>query len=429
MTRKRLSRLDNGMRLITEAVDHVETVALGIWLDKGSRHESAEQNGMFHFIEHTLFKGTPTRNARQIAETMDSIGGVLDAYTAKEETCYSIKVRRKHLDHTLEIMADMLQNPLFDPDELNRERGVILEEIKMEEDNAEDLVYEKSMQNCWPDHPLGRPILGPPENVARFDHDEVSAFHRYFYRPQNMIVAAAGLLDHDHLAKRLNELFPAQPILDYKPLQPAPNCAPHQVYIQRSSLEQMNFCLNFQGICQTDKRYEQLALLNTLLGAGMSCRLFQKIREDRGLTYSIGSFTFSAADTGLVTLYGACSPKHFDQVIDLCLEELRLLCQNGLEKGELDRAREQYTGSLVMGLEGTASRSGALARTLMYLDEVFDVGKVQADLERVTEDDVLALARDLFTDQAMSLCAIGKFDQEAPATPWKLFKSAPAQMM
>lgn len=420
MTGKRYSRLNNGMRVITEAVDHVDTVALGIWLDKGSRHESPSENGMFHFIEHTLFKGTPSRNARQIAETIDSIGGILDAYTAKEETCYSIKVRRKHLDHTLEILADMLQNPLFDPEELDRERGVILEEIKMEEDNAEDLVYEKSLFYFWPDHSLGSPILGTPENVSRFDHAEVSAFHRRFYRPDHMIVSAAGKLDHDYLCQKLAELFPVNRLPLDPPVELAPLASPQQIYLPRPSLEQVNFCLNFNGLSQLDARYEQMALLNTLLGAGMSCRLFQKIREDRGLTYSIGSFTFAARDSGLFTIYGGCGPETFEEVVNLCLEELRILCREGLQPGELDRAREQYTGSLVMGLESTHSRASAMARHLLYMDEIFDEEKVQEEVEKITEAETLELARELFNDSSLSLCAIGRLDEEAPASPFQL---------
>ena len=420
---KQHTTLENEIELVTEVLPHVETVFLGVWLTKGARFERPTQNGMFHFIEHVLFKGTPSHSAKGIAEAIEGVGGYLDAYTGKEETCFSLKVRAKHLDSTLTILADMLINPLFDEKELDKERQVILEEIKMEEDNPEDVIYEKSTHHFWKDHSMGHPILGSPENVKQFRQREVASFHREFYANSNMVIAAAGRLNHEALAQRILELFPDRQT-KRTPQWILPKSKPthraFQRYFPDQGLEQVNFCLNFPGVALADPRRTGLQLLTTLIGGGMSSRLFQKVREERGLAYTIGAFSPSYSDCGHWTIYGGCSPEHFEQIMSLCIDELKSILQNGVSIEEWNRSKEQVISSLVMGLESTTTRASILARYLIYKNKLFDTEDDIEEIETCQPEEALALARDLFTDQSLGLGALGPLHSTEPNTPWHL---------
>ena len=415
-----MSQLTNGMQVITEDMTGVETVSLGIWLPRGSRDEQKHENGMFHFIEHTLFKGTPTRGAREIAEEVEGYGGILDAYTAKEETCYSLKVRAVHLERTLGVLGDMLVNPSFRPEELDRERQVILEEIKMEEDNPEDVVYEDSVARFWQDHPISRPILGPAENVSAFSSDQVREFHKRFYTTDQLVVAAAGKLSHDHICKNLEALFPNAPTTTEMPERVAPKVTPTQIYLHKKHLEQVNFCLHFSAASHTDENRHQLLLLNTLLGGGMSSRLFQSIREDRGLAYHISSFLSPYSDCGQLSIYGGCSPEKLDEVFQQTLVELERLKQEPVTAKELDRAREQCNSSLVMGLETTGARASGQAREYLTMGRTFDVYKALEELSDITIADVQQAACETFSSEHFGLSALGRISAKGPKKPWVL---------
>ena len=418
-----VTTLENGMRLLTERVDYVDTVTLGVWLTHGSRDEAPDENGMFHFIEHTLFKGTADLSARRIAEIMDGMGGVLDAYTSKEETCYSVKVPTRHLSRALDIMAEMLCHPIFDREELDRERMVVLEEIKMEEDNPEDLVYERNLQAFWRDHPLGRPILGTRESVSAFRQADVRAFHQRFYRTQAMVVAAAGKVDHQDLIAQLSARFPTSPS-DLAPLaRKAPKPHAFQIYLPTEHHEQVNFCLSFPGISHRDPDRFAYFLLSTLLGGSMSSRLFQKIREDRGLVYHIGTFLNSTMDGGIFTIYGGCSPEHFPQVMRLSLGEVSTLVRHGPSAEELARAREHYIGSTQMSLEATQARASAMAKAHIYRGEKFDLEAGFAALERVSLGDVQRVAATHLRDDFLGLTAIGRLPGEQPQERWSIADS------
>ncbi len=417
----RTAVLRNRMRVVSERLSHVETVFLGVWLNRGSRSEAPRENGMFHFIEHMLFKGTAARSARRIAEEIEGVGGVLDAYTGKEETSYSARVRAKHLPLALEILADMLCAPKFDPAELDRERQVILEEMKMEEDNPEDLAYERGVQAFWRDHPLGAPILGVPKNIRRFDRAETAAFHRRFYTPENMLVVAVGNVDHDDLCRRLEALFPnREPEGGEEPAWTAPKPAPSQRYLVNDALEQVNFCVNFAGVSVGDPRRDAMMALASLLGGGMSSRLFQSVREERGLAYSVGAFANAFSDSGMVTVYGGCSPDRFDEVMEVSLDEIAALASRGATAQELGRAKEQLIGSLAISLEGVYSRASATARQMLYFDRPLDAAESIRELESVSLDEVNALAGELFDNRAMGVFAVGDLKAEAPARPWRL---------
>jgi len=418
---QRTAVLSNGMRVVSERLPHLETVFLGVWLTRGSRSESERENGMFHFIEHMLFKGTPTRTARQIAEQIEGVGGSLDAYTDKEETCYSFRVRAVHLPLALDILADMLRRPLFDPQELDRERQVVLEEMKMEEDNPEDLSFERSVAAFWPDHPLGRPVLGQPENLKRFDREETAAFHRRYYTPANMLVVAVGKVDHEDLCHRLAALFPSQAEGDSEEAsQTAPRPTAQQRYQRDKGLEQINFILNFPGVSVHDGRRDVMSVMTALLGGGMSSRLFQAVREERGLAYSIGAFAHAYADCGMLTIYGGCSPERFDEAMRLCLDEIRGLRDGGVDPDEANRAKEQLIGSLAISLESVVSRASAIARRMLYENKPLDPAGAIARLQAVTPAQVNALAGEVFDNRAMGVFALGDLPARGPKQPWTL---------
>lgn len=411
------------MKVISERVPSIETVSLGVWLDLGSRDESARENGVFHFIEHTLFKGTPNRGARAIAESIDGVGGVLDAYTGKEETCYSVRVREKHLKLVLEILADMLLRPLFDDKELDRERRVVLEEMKMEEDDPEDVAFEKSIRHFWAGHALGRPILGTPENVNRFDHEEVAGFHREVYDPRRLVVVAVGKVDHQSLVRRLAELFPAVSG-ERKPSRRAARTMPKprafQKYEHRPHLEQVNFCLSFPGLAQNDSRRHALYLLNTILGGGMSSRLFQAIREERGLAYSIGSFTQFFSDCGQWLVYGGCGLESFSEVKAVSCDEIRRLREDSVTEPELRRAKEQFIGNYSLSLESTTARTSALARQWIFSNEYFDMALLIDQIEAVSSNEIISLGRELLRDESLGVYAVGPFGKRKPGKSWSV---------
>jgi len=410
------TRLVNGMHVASEHMTGVETVSLGIFLPRGSRHEPERSGGITHFIEHMLFKGTAARSARGIAEATDAVGGVLDAYTAKEETCFSFKVRNKHLETMLDILADMMQNPAFTAGELDRERMVILEEIKMEEDNPEDLVHEKNIQEIWAGHPMGAPILGTHSSVQALSREEIVDFHQRQFRNAGMVVTAAGSIDHDWLCDAIAARFPgSEPIPEASPAAAAvPVPIASQRFVSREHLEQVNFCISFDAPAYPDEARETLYLLSSVLGGSMSSRLFQKIREEHGLAYTIGSFANTYSDCGLLTIYGGCSPDRFETVVALVLGEIAALRDHGVPSDELARAREQLIGNTLMGLETTGSRSAVLARELMLRGRLFDLEETVARMEAVDGDRVLGLARHIFRDARMGLTAVGRLSGHEP---------------
>ena len=412
--------LTNGMGVISEHIDHVESVSLGIWLKKGSRHEPARQNGMFHFIEHTLFKGTPSRSAREIAEAFDGIGGTLDAYTGKEETCYFIRVRGKHLDQGLDILADMLSRPVFKDEELDRERQVILEEIRMVEDTPEDMAFEKCLQHFWQGHAMGRPILGSPKNLNRFSQAETHAFHKEHYRLGDMVCAVAGNVNHRHLTERLEELFEHSDMrgMGSATVKPPQNRA-FQTYIPSDHFEQVHFLICFPGLYHTHNQIAVIGLLSTVLGGGMSSRLFQSVREERGLAYNIGSFSSSYSDCGHLSVYGACSPGNFEQTLGLCLKEIDRLKNDGITLDELARAKEQVIGNLTMGLENTYQRAAALAKRAITHQEIFDLDKTVAKIEGILAGEIMETARQCLIDDEMGILALGALPKK-PTTRWSI---------
>ena len=398
--------LDTGLRLVTETMPHVRSVTIGVWLTRGSRHEPEVEGGIAHFVEHMLFKGTDTRSAEDIAQAIDSIGGQLDAFTAKEYASYYIKVLDEHLPLAVDLLSDIVMRPAFVEEELAREKKVILEEIKMVEDTPDDLVHELFTQHFWDSHPLGRPILGSRETVESFTGATLRAYFGNAYVAPNMIVSAAGNLDHAQLRDLVSKAFAALPARTDAFEQTAPTVRP-TVITRTKDLEQSHICLGTNSYQQNhDDRYVSY-ILNSLLGGSMSSRLFQNIREKRGLAYSVFSGLSAYRDAGNMTIYAGCAADAVEEVIDLCVEELRGLKRAPVPDTELGRAKDHLKGSLMLSLENTASRMSHLARQEIYFDRHFGLDETLAGVQRVTAADISRVASDLFANGSLAATVLG----------------------
>ena len=358
----------NGLVVITEPMEHVHSVSVGIWLRSGSRREPADLNGISHFIEHMVFKGTNRRSAEDIAREVDSVGGMLDAFTSKEMVCFNSKVLDEHLSKVFDVIADMVLEPKFAQDEIEREKAVILEEIRMTQDNPEDLVHELFTQNFWYPHPIGKPILGTPETVGAFSRDTLRSWFQERYAPNNMVITAAGHLSHAQLLDLVAERFADRPA--GKPWTPesAPVAAPHITARTKHELEQVHLCLGVSALPMTDRRRFGVSVLNNILGGGMSSRLFQNIRERKGLAYSIFSELNSYRDAGVLSVYAGTSLETLGQLVRCVLDEFRRMKDVPPPEEELRRAKDHLKGATLLALEGTGQRMNSLARYHIYFD-------------------------------------------------------------
>jgi predicted Zn-dependent peptidase len=406
--------LDTGLRLITETMPQVRSVTIGVWLLRGSRHESDERSGIAHFVEHMLFKGTDSRSAEDIAQAIDSIGGQLDAFTAKEYASYYIKVLDEHLPLAVELLADIVMHPAFAEDEIGREKKVILEEIKMVEDTPDDLVHELFTQHFWEGHPLGRPILGSKETVEGLTEPSLKEYFRGAYVAPNMIVSAAGNLDHAHVRELISTAFRSLPAKGEVFSGRPPTVKP-AVHTRTKDLEQSHICLGTNSYPQSHEDRYVSYILNSVLGGSMSSRLFQNVREKRGLAYSVFSGLSAYRDAGNITIYAGCASDAVEEVIDLCVEELRGLKRTPVPVAELTRAKDHLKGSLMLSLENTASRMSHLARQEIYFERHFGLDETLAGVQRVTSDDIQRVASDLFANGSLAAMVLGP--REPSLTP------------
>jgi predicted Zn-dependent peptidase len=401
--------LPNGLLVLTESMPHLRSVSMGAWIGSGSRDEAPEVNGVSHFVEHMVFKGTTSRSAQQIAREVDTIGGNLDAFTGKEMVCFNIKVLDENVAPALDVLSDLVLHPTFTPEELAREQGVILEEIKMDEDNPDYLVHEIFTQNFWKGDALGRPILGTAKTVSSFNQQVVFDFYASQFTPRNMVFSAAGNLDHDAFVAQVEQQFGSLAAsganLTAKP--PAPLATPHITLKRKKSLEQVQLCLGVPAPPVNDPSRYGVYLLNTMLGGGMSSRLFQTIREDQGLAYSIYSEMNPFRDTGSLCVYAGASVDKTEKVLQLTLQELRRLKQETVSETELKRAKDQLKSNMVIGLESSGSRMSNLARQQMYFGRFFGIDEIIEEIEAVTSADVQELAQRLFQPEAMALTLLG----------------------
>jgi predicted Zn-dependent peptidase len=402
--------LPNGVKIITEAMAHMRSVSVGIWLGAGSRRETAEQNGVSHFIEHMLFKGTSNRSAEEIARSVDSIGGNLDAFTAKELVCYNTKVLDEHLPFAVDILSDLVMNPLFQEEDIEKEKGVILEEIKMDADSPDYLVHEIFSADFWKDHPLGKPILGTRETVKHFHREMIRDYYQNVYSPSNLLITAAGNLTHERLvdlaSRRFAELKPLAPLS--VPAAPATHA---RISLRsKKDLEQVHVCIGVPSYpIRHDERFT-CYVLNTVLGGGMSSRLFQNIRERQGLAYAVFSELNPYTDTGCLSVYAGTSLESARRVVESVMKEFAELKQNPVSAEELRRAKDHLKGSLMLSLESTSSRMSNLARQEMHFGRFFTLDELAQSIEAVTAEGVQRVAQTFFNQKQVALTVLGNLD-------------------
>ena len=407
MKRPQRTTLDNGLVIVTENMPEVRSVSLGIWVRVGSRHEKEKFNGISHFIEHMVFKGTHKRTQEEIARSVDSIGGHLDAFTAKEFICFSTKVLDEHLPLAFDVLADMVQDPLFGKGDIQRERQVIQEEIKMVEDTPDDLVHEIFIKNFWPNHSLGRPILGTRRSVGSFAQTTLFNHFRKYYAPNRLVISAAGHLKHERVVDLVARYFSKKKAAAVPANGSKPVPHPGITYRNKRGLEQVQICLGTPAYPVVhDKRYV-CYILSTILGGGMSSRLFQNIREKQGLVYAVFSFLNSYSDSGNLAIYAGTAPANARKVIQLITRELADLKENPVSEEEIRRAKDHLKGSLMLGLESTGSRMSNLARQEMYFGRFASLDEILRHIERVTREDVQQVSRELFQVEKIALTVLG----------------------
>jgi len=401
--------LPNGLRLLTERMPHVRSVSIGVWLARGSRHESIEQSGIAHFVEHMLFKGTGTRSAEDIAQTIDSIGGQMDAFTSKEYAGYYLKVLDEHVPLAVDVLSDIVMRPAFAEADIQREKKVVLEEIKMVEDTPDDLVHEIFSEHLWENHPLGRPILGTPDSVSALSQDVLRRYFGSTYVAPNMIVAAVGNIEHEQVRALVEKAFEAVPSVGTPLAERPPHVVP-RVVVRIKELEQSHVCLGTSGFRQDHADRFASYALNTVLGGSMSSRLFQNVREKRGLAYAVFSGLSAYRDAGSMTVYAGCANDAVGELIDVVIAELRRMKDETMAESELRRAKDHLKGSLMLNLESTSSRMSHLARQEIYFDRQFGLDETLEGVERVTTGEVQRVARDLFADGALAATVLGAVD-------------------
>jgi predicted Zn-dependent peptidase len=402
--------LPNGLTVITEEMKHIRSVSIGIWLKTGSRDEDLPWNGISHFIEHMVFKGTQHRTAEEIARQVDSIGGNMDAFTAKECISFSIKVLNEHVPIALDVLSDLVLNPVFDSQDISRERGVILEEIKMDEDNPDYLVHEIFTQNFWKDHPLGRPILGTRDTVKKFDRTPVFDFYNQRFSPGNMIITAAGYLNHERFVEVVAKHFANMKPMSNGFHSSPPKIVPKIILRNKKSLEQVQICVGVPSYPITHERRHTSYILNTLLGGGMSSRLFQNIRERQGLAYAIYSDLNPYRDTGCMSIYAGTSRASAGKVVESIVSEFRKLKTDMVTPDELRRSKDQLKGSLMLSLESSNARMSNLARQEMYFDHFYGLDELIAKIEAVTAEELQELANQFFETDNIAVTVLGNLN-------------------
>jgi predicted Zn-dependent peptidase len=404
-----LTTLPNGVRVVSETVPHVQSAAVGLWVGVGSRDEEAPIRGISHFIEHMLFKGTQRRTARQIADEIESRGGHLNAFTSKESTCFETRVLAEDLALALDVLTDMLRHSLFDPEEIAREKGVVLEEIKMYEDTPEDLVHEVFEETLWRSHPLGKPIIGTERTVSGLSRDDVTGYVATRYCPDRIVLSAAGNLDHGELVtlaqQALGDLEGAAPPRPTRRPRASGKCK----QVRKRDIEQVHFCLGTSAYSKKDKERYTLSILNNVLGGNMSSRLFQEIREKRGLAYNIGSYARTYQDGGFFCVYGGTGPQTFQEVVALTRAEFANVQQHGLTDEELSKAKTQVRGALVLGLESMSARMHRYGDSLLSYGRVIPMSEVLREYEAVSHESIARVAAHVLSDSAQTMTAIGPF--------------------
>jgi predicted Zn-dependent peptidase len=406
----RKTTLPNGVRIVTEAMPAFRSASIGIWADVGSSAEAAERRGISHLVEHMLFKGTQQRSARQIAEEMDGIGGNLNAFTDKESTCYYAKVMDQHLPLAVDVLSDMFLNSRFDPEELAKEQKVVLEEIKMYDDSPDELIHDLFIQTMWHGSDLGAPTIGFAETVTALTPDDLRSHMHRHYAPNSVVVAAAGNVDHDHVVALFEKSFASFQGACELPVPESPQTTPNRLFRHKDS-EQAYVVLGTRGLSVRDERRYVLSVMDTILGGGMSSRLFQEIREKRGLVYTVYSFQASYRGAGLFAVYAGTSPQNVGECVAVVGEQFANLREHRVTDAELRLAKEHIKGSLTLSLESTSSRMIRLGRSEFSLGRQLTTEEIEEKVEAVTAEEIQQLAQELLSEENLGLCVLGPVDE------------------
>lgn len=413
--------IDNGIRVVTKRMPQARSVAIGVWVNVGARDEKAEEGGLSHFIEHMIFKGTERRTALQIAKEFDAIGAQCNAFTSKENTCYYAKGMDTHVNTMVDLLSDIFLNSVFDPGEVERERQVVLQEIRLSEDTPDEYVHVLLAKSVWGNHPLGRSILGTPETVMRFDSNTIKEYFSRAYHPERIVIAAAGNLEHGSFVESIVPAFEVTRQGDNFPKRSKPTMD-WVATTHPKNLEQAHICVGTRGIHTTDHRRHACALMNVMLGGNMSSRLFQEIRERRGLAYAIYSFVSSYYDSGLMGVYVGVDKSNTQEALRLIVREMKRLKEKPMDDSELRHAKEYLKGGLYLSVESTDNQMSRLAHNEINFGRHIPLEELIDNIEKVTAEDISTLAQEIFHDKAVSLSLLGPVDEEAPLEEILSFK-------
>ncbi|MFA4967966.1 MAG: pitrilysin family protein, partial [Candidatus Margulisiibacteriota bacterium] len=404
--------LDNGLKILTETMPTVRSAAVGIMVGAGSGDELHDEEGLTHFIEHMAFKGTPKRSAFEIAEALDEVGGRFNAYTSKEQTMYYSIVLDKHLDVAVDVLSDIFLNPLIKTEDLNMEKGVILEEINMYEDTPDELIHDLFAETILHGHPLGKPTIGTKESVSGFERGSFVKYRDRLYRPDNVIVTAAGNLEHERVVGLISQYFSKFSGKADKKTLPEPKIS-GEIRVRNKKTEQVHLCLGVKGPSQTDEDRYAFNLMEIIMGGSMSSRLFQEVREKRGLAYAVYATESPFRDFGVFYVYAGTEMKNVKQVIELILAEFTRMKKEGLTPKELDRAKEHLKGTMVLGMEATASRMSYIAKSQFYYNRVITIDEIFDKVDKINLDNIIQMANKYLKNEYLTLTIIGDL-KESP---------------
>ncbi len=407
--------LPNGLRIVSEKIPYVRSVSIGIWVKTGSRNEDEKNNGISHFIEHMLFKGTEKRSAKEIAESIDNIGGQLNAFTGKECTCYYAKTLDEHLELAIDVLTDMFFNSLFSKKDMNVEKRVVLEEIGMYEDSPEELVHDILSEIVWNGDPIGYPILGSKKSLKSIDRDAIQEYMDNNYTPENTVVAIAGNFDEDLLNQMIEKYFggwkaKGRQEIQFQNVQFIP-----AIKTKEKDIEQVHLCMGFKGIEHGNEKLYSLLAINNVLGGGMSSRLFQKIREKKGLVYSIYSYPSAYKHAGLFTIYAGMKPENLEQVRGYIVDEIKLLRNKGIKSNDLMKSKEQLKGGYILGLESTSSRMNSIGKSELMLGHIDTPEQVLKKIDKITMSSVDEIIESIFSPDDIGISIVGNLKQSTGA--------------
>lgn len=409
--------LDNGVTIVSEEVPGVHSVAVGFWVKTGSRHEEPEETGISHLIEHLLFKGTAKRNAKQIAEAIEEVGGQLNAFTSKEYTCYYVRVLAEYLPLAVDVLSDMVFNSLFREEDIAREKKVVAEEISMYEDTPDDIIHDYFSQTIWDGHPLGRPIIGTMDSLSRINRERLLSFYNRHYSPSNMVVALAGKFQHSEAVDLLGSALASLPAhkVENQITPPQTKATIKSFY---RDLEQVQICMGVPGVSLYDENVYHLQIVNNILGGGASSRLFQRVREERALVYAIYSYYLSFLDSGLFTIYAGTNPVNCQDVLDLSWQEIYDITESGVLEKELKRAKTQVKGSLLLAQESVLQRMHRLGKSELVYNRLITIEEILDKINALTEGDVQSFARKIFNPKQMTITVLGPLTEDKIRYPF-----------